>query len=323
MSASTSSKTAPDKSQPVTLNTEWLSDCAGCHVAIVDLHEKILTVLQSVTIQRCPVLTDIKDYPKARVGLVSGAIRTEHDRHAAEAMRKSCDLIIAWGTCAVYGGIAGAGNVHTREEIFETVYTRNKTTTPHQPPSREVSPLEATVSPLDSVIDVDLYLPGCPPHAAFVFDALLALVEGRTPKATKESVCARCKRTMDKTDVAVMRKNSEGSPDPEQCFLSQGYICMGSVTLDRCMSPCPLNGVTCTGCAGATMQILTEPNRDIRTEIADRMSRLTKIPRESIIKEIEKTAKTHYSYTMATSMIGEKPTFLIKNWIDDAEADYE
>ena len=33
----------------------------------------------------------------------------------------------------------------------------------------------------------DLYLPGCPPHPAFVFDALIALVEGRTPKATKRS----------------------------------------------------------------------------------------------------------------------------------------
>ena len=86
-----------DTNDIVTINTEWLSDCSGCHVAIVDLHEKILNVLQSVRIQHCPVLTDIKDYPKARVGLVSGAIRTAHDRHAAEEMRKSCELVIAWG----------------------------------------------------------------------------------------------------------------------------------------------------------------------------------------------------------------------------------
>ena len=65
---------------PVSVNIEWLSDCSGCHVAIVDLHEKILNVLAAVKIQRCPVLTDVKDYPKARVGLVSGAIRNVHDR---------------------------------------------------------------------------------------------------------------------------------------------------------------------------------------------------------------------------------------------------
>ena len=95
--------------EPVTINTEWLSDCSGCHIAIVDLHEKILAVLESVRIQRCPVLTDVKDYPPAKIGLVSGAIRSEHDREAAIEMRKSCDLIIAWGSCAVFGGPAGAG----------------------------------------------------------------------------------------------------------------------------------------------------------------------------------------------------------------------
>ena len=98
---------------------------------------------------------------------------------------------------------------------------------------------------------------------------------------------------------------------------------MGSVTIDRCLSPCPQNGVPCTGCSGATMQVLSEPNRDIRTEIAERMARLTKIPREAIIKEIERTSKSHYSYTMATRMIGTKPTFHIKRWIDDADQDHE
>lgn len=312
-----------EPSKIVTLNIEWLSDCSGCHVAIVDVHERILEVLQSVRLQRCPVLTDIKDYPKATIGIVSGAIRSEHDRHAALAMRASCDLIIAWGSCAVYGGISGAGNMHTPEELLQAVFTHNKTTVPHPGPSHEVSPLLPTVTPLDSVIDVDLYLPGCAPHQTLIFETLVALVEGRAPVATRESVCGRCTRTMRKTDVDRVRQPSEGVPDPEQCFLSQGYLCMGSATLDRCMSPCPRNGIACSGCAGATMQILTEPNRDIRTEIAERMARLTQIPQEAIVKEIERNAKTHYSYTMATSMIGKKPTFQIKQWVNEADADHD
>jgi F420-non-reducing hydrogenase small subunit len=307
----------------ITVNTEWLSDCSGCHIAIVDLHEKILNVLQAIRIQRCPVLTDIKDYPHASIGLVSGAIRNEHDRHAAIEMRKSCDLVIAWGSCAVFGGPAGAGNIHTPEEIASAVYLDNKTTTPGLPPSSEVSPLESVVSPLDTVIDVDLYLPGCPPHPAFIFEALSALVEGRKPEVSRRPVCAKCKRRMEKTEVTSTRSNSDGIPNDEQCFLSQGYTCMGSVTIDRCLAPCPANGVPCTGCAGATMQILTEPNRDIRTEIADRMSRLTKIGREEIISTLERGAKSHYSYTMATNMISKKPTFHIKAWIDEEHADYE
>ena len=281
----------------------------------MDLHEKILGVLQAILIQRFPVLTDIKDYPHAKLGLVSGAIRNEHDRAAALEMRASCDLVVAWGACAEFGGPAGAGNIHTPAEIARAVYLENKTTVAAPPPAQEVSLLESRVSPLDMAIEVDLYLTGCPPHPAFVFEALSALVEGREPEVNRRSVCAKCLRRMEKTEVDALRSNSDGIPDPEQCFLSQGYCCLGSVTIDRCLAPCPANGVPCTGCAGATMQILTEPNRDIRTEIADRMSRLTRIDRDSIVIALERASKSHYSYTMATAMIGGKPTFHIKKWM--------
>jgi len=307
----------------VTINTEWLSDCSGCHVAIVDLHEKILSVFESVTIQRCPVLTDIKGYPHATVGLVSGAIRNEHDHQAALEMRKSCDIVIAWGSCAVFGGPAGAGNIHTPEEIARAVYLENKSTTPAPPPCREVSPLESIVTPLARIIEVDYYLAGCPPHPSFVFEALSALIEGRRPEVNSRSVCARCKRRMEKSDVSALRSHSEGIPEPDTCLMCQGYTCMGSVTIDRCLAPCPTHGVPCTGCAGATMQVLVEPNRDIRTEIAERMSRLTRIGREEIVRNLERSSKSHYSYTMASRMIGGKPTFHIRKWIEAEEADYE
>ncbi|MFZ5432476.1 MAG: methyl viologen-reducing hydrogenase [Calditrichota bacterium] len=303
----------------IKLNLEWLSACAGCEVGIVDLHEKILDILSAAEIQRCPVLTDIKDYPPADIGIISGAIRNHHDREAALKMRQSCKKIIALGTCAVYGGIPGAGLVHTREEILDSVYIHNRTTRTETIPSVHVSQLETMVTPLDEVIPIDLYLPGCPPHAAFIMDALLALVEDRPPKACQEAICARCQREMVKTDVREIKMNHDGKPDEQQCFLSQGYICLGSVTLDRCLAPCPNNGIMCSGCAGPTMQILTEPNRDIRTEVADHMSKLTEIPREDIIRWIERNSKTFYAYAMATRMIGHKPTFLIKKWIADVE----
>ena len=50
------------------------------------------------------------------------------------------------------------------------------------------------------------------------------------------------------------------------------------------------------------------------------MARLTQIDAEVIKKHMEKTAKTQYAYAMATKMIGNKPTFLIKKWIADVEA---
>ncbi len=310
-------------SEKVTINTEWLSVCGGCHVAIVDLHEKILDILGAAEIQHCPVLTDIKDFPKAKVGLVSGAVRNEHDKEVAILMRESCDMIIAFGTCAVYGGISGAAMVHSSEEIIKTVYEKNPSTrTDHMPEDAPYKLFERPM-PLDEVIDVDLYLPGCPPHASFIFDALLALVKGRKPAANKNSVCARCNRVMSTTDVRDLKRPHHGIPDENLCFLSQGYVCLGSVTLDRCLSPCPQNGIVCAGCSGPTMQILTEPNRDIRTEIADRMVGLTNIGREQILANIERFSKTHYAFSMASNMVRNKPTFLISKWVADMESELQ
>ena len=304
----------------VRLNTEWLCDCGGCHVALVDLHEKILNVLEKVEIQKCPVLTDEKGYPEADIGILTGSVRTEHDRHAALEMRRKCRTIIAFGTCAVYGGLHGAGLAHSREEIMDHVYRHSPTTRTDFIPGNSISGLEKMVTPIDEVIDVDLYLPGCPPHPHFIFEGLSALVEKRSPRVGQESVCAGCRRTMVRTEVDTLREPNEGVPDNATCFLSQGYICQGSVTLDRCLAPCPNHGMPCSGCAGPTMQVLTEPTRDIRTEISERMSRLTKIPYETIRTHLEKSAKTQYAYAMATKMIGNKPTFLIRKWIAEGEA---
>jgi len=308
---------SPEK---IRLNTEWLCDCGGCHVSLVDLHEKILNVLQSVEIQKCPVLTDEKEYPEAEIGILTGSIRTEHDRHAAIEMRKKCKTIIAFGTCAVYGGLHGAGLAHSREEIMDHVYLKNPTTRTDFIPGTEVDGLENQVIPVDEVIDVDLYLPGCPPHAHFIFEGLSALIDGTEPRVRQESVCGGCNRVMKKTDVSEIKNSANAIADDELCFLSQGFLCLGSVTLDRCLSPCPNHGIMCTGCAGPTMQILTEPNRDIRTEVSERMSRLTAIPAGVVRESMEKSAKTHYAYAMATKMIGDKPTFLIRKWIADVEA---
>jgi F420-non-reducing hydrogenase small subunit len=235
-------------------------------------------------------------------------------------MRKKCKTIIAFGTCAVYGGLHGAGLAHSSEEIMDHVYRHNPTTRTDFLPDAAVDGLEKMVTPVDEVIDVDLYLPGCPPHAHFIFEGLSALIAGKKPRVNNETVCGGCNRVMKKTEVAEIRRSSDEAPDKELCFLSQGYICLGSTTLDRCLSPCPNHGVMCTGCAGPTMQILTEPTRDIRTEVSDRMSRLTRIPAEVVRQNMEKAAKTHYAYAMATEMIGNKPTFLIRKWIADVEA---
>ncbi len=296
------------------LSVEWLSGCSGCELGIVDLHEKLLQILDEVDLVRMPILLDTKEYVEADVGLITGSIRTDHDCHAAQEMRKACKAIIAFGTCSVYGGPHSAAYAHSTAELLDGSFVNNPSTQTTLLPQQVPTLLEGNL-PLDHEIEVDLYIPGCPPHAAFIFEGLLSLLRGREPKIDRHNVCFGCDRKMTKTDVSGLRRAHEGDYDPELCFLSQGCLCFGSVTLDRCMAPCMKVGVPCFSCGGPSETIILEPQKDVRTEVAMRMAHLTEIPYADIVAEIEKQAKTHFAYAMASPVFQHKPTFLLKKWI--------
>jgi F420-non-reducing hydrogenase small subunit len=295
------------------VSVEWLSGCSGCELGIVDLHEKLLDVLEEIELVRMPILMDTKEYVEADVGILTGSIRTEHDVHAAREMRRVCGTIIAFGTCPVYGGPHSSAYPHTQDELLDGAYRDNPSTSTREVPS-EVPRLLAGNRPLDSEIEVDLYLPGCPPHASYIFEALTALVSGQQPAIGRHTVCYRCNRKMVKSDATTLRRAFDGPFDEERCFLSQGCLCFGSVTLDRCTAPCMRVGVPCFSCGGPSEPVILEPQKDVRSEVARRMSHLTEIPAETIVQEIESQAKTHFAYAMASPVFRQKPTFLLKKW---------
>lgn len=305
----------------VTVSFEWLSGCSGCELSIVDLHERLLSVLEQIDIVRLPILMDVKDYPRAALGIITGALRTHHDVECAKKMRASCDAILAFGTCGVYGGPQGSGYAHAQSELSDTAFVKNPTTSTHFVPSEGVPKLlEEGVLPLDAAIPVDLYLPGCPPHAYYVFEALKAVLGKKAPEFGEHNVCFHCDRHMKHTEVKDVRRIHQGAVEKDTCFLSQGILCMGSATLDRCRGACPTRGMPCSGCTGPSEAVVLEPNRDIRTEIASRMAMMTKIPKERITTEIEKQAKTYYAYAMASPVFRRKPTFLLRRWISQQGA---
>lgn len=297
-----------------TISTEWLSGCSGCHVAVVDLHEKLSAIIDEAEFVRIPVLADEKGYPKADVGIIEGAIRSEHDRAAAIKMRQSVTTLIAFGTCAVYGGPSGLGWLYDGASVLDKSFGAGPTSVPGEMPDNNVPHLEKSVIPLDEVVKVDFYLPGCPPHPYWIAAAILSLLHPEKPKVTQKSVCSQCNRKMKKQQGALLRKNQSSAPQPDLCFLSQGVVCLGSVTMERCLAQCPNKGVACTGCAGPSHDIITEPHLDIRTMVAKRMNMLTGIDYEEIKSYIESSARTFYSYAMASPIIYKKPTVELREW---------
>ena len=294
--------------------TEWLSGCAGCHVAVVDLHEKLLALMEAAEFVRIPVLADEKGFPEADVGIVEGAVRSQHDRDCLIKMREKVKVLIAFGTCAVYGGPSGIGWLHKPDCVMERVYRQGPTNTGTEYPDAEAVPLEASVIPIDEVVPVDIYLPGCPPHPYFIASAVRVLLDRNAPKLTEKTVCADCKRKMRKVEGITLRPGAVTADDPELCFLSQGVICLGSVTLNRCLSPCPQKGIACSGCAGPSVDVVTEPHLDLRTLLAKRMNMLCGIDPAEVTAYMEQNAKTFYAYALASPVIYKKPTVEMREW---------
>jgi F420-non-reducing hydrogenase small subunit len=299
------------------ISTEWLSGCSGCHVAIVDLHEKLLNLADEVEFVRAPVLMDEKGYPEADIGIVEGAIRSVHDREAVQHMRDSVRTLVAFGTCAVYGGPSGIGWLHDSESVFAQVYDGGPTNAGHERPDAGAPRLEESVVPIDEVVEVDFMLPGCPPSPYFIAAALRLLLDGSGPKLSKRTVCSGCTRKMSRRPGTALRKGAVTAADEQLCLLSQGVVCMGSVTLDRCFSPCPQKGVACMGCNGPSLNIIREPQVDYRGVLAGTMSFLTGINEADVKAYIEAEAKTFYAYSLASPAIYKKPTVELREWAGD------
>jgi F420-non-reducing hydrogenase small subunit len=297
-----------------TISTEWLSGCSGCHVALVDLHEKLLSFMDSAEFVRVPVLMDQKDYPQADIGLVEGAVRSEHDREALLKMRESVKTLIAFGTCAVYGGPSGLGWLYSPNSVLQCVYSQGPTNMPQQMPDKDAPTLEKSVIPIDEVVKVDAYVPGCPPHPFWIAAALGALGPSPRQTLTVKTVCSRCERTMKKATGVVLKKGAVSAPQNDVCLLSQGVVCLGSVTLERCLAQCPNRGVACSGCAGPSVDIITEPHLDVRTMVSKRMNLLTGIDKDEIKTYIERQAKTYYAYSLASPVMYKKPTLEMREW---------
>ena len=110
----------------------WAASCGGCEIAVLDIDEKILDVIGIADILFWPVAMDFKykdveamDDNHIDICFFNGAIRTEEQEHIAKLLRKKSKVMVAFGACAVNGGIPGLANVANREEVFDVAYLNN------------------------------------------------------------------------------------------------------------------------------------------------------------------------------------------------------
>jgi NAD-reducing hydrogenase small subunit len=165
--------------------TDWLAACAGCHMSLLDIDERIAGLLDKVEFTSSPI-TDLKHPPVegVDVGILTGAISNTHNVEVARQMRARCRFLVAAGDCATFGGIVAMRNLVSTEAALKRAYLETESTVDGLiPDSDELGRPLDQVAGVDSVVKVDLFLPGCPPSADALYYVLSELLAGRTPVA--------------------------------------------------------------------------------------------------------------------------------------------
>ncbi|MEE9582867.1 MAG: oxidoreductase [Acidimicrobiia bacterium] len=257
----------------------WAASCGGCEIAVLDIKEKILDVDAAFDIVFWPVAVDfkVKDVEAMEDGeidicLFNGAIRTSDNEYMAGLLRRKAKILVAFGSCACEGCIPALSNTTTREATLDWVYRDSPSTVnpddirPQTETETPVGRLELpafweTVCSLEQVVDVDYFVPGCPPQAHqiwAVLEAVIDILEHGKPLPPKGTVlgagdrtcCDECPLTREEKKISQFVRLHEIIPDPDQCLLDQGILCMGPATRSGCGGLCVSVGVPCRGCYG-------------------------------------------------------------------------
>jgi NAD-reducing hydrogenase small subunit len=160
--------------------TVWLDGCSGCHMSLLDLDERLLDIFARADLVYGP-LVDVKEFPeKVDVVLVEGAVSSEEDLHRIKLVRERSKILIAFGDCAVTSNVPGMRNPIGVAPLLARAYLENVDINP-MIPNRVVPVLLPTSQPVNRFVDVDVFLPGCPPHADLIYSLLDDLLSGKTP----------------------------------------------------------------------------------------------------------------------------------------------
>ncbi|MGA2157657.1 MAG: oxidoreductase [Dehalococcoidia bacterium] len=304
----------------------WAASCGGCEIATLAIGDKILKLAEAADIVFWPVAIDAKYADVERMAdksidacLFNGAIRNSENEHMAKLLRQKSKIMIAYGSCAVEGCIPGLANFYNLKMMVDTAFID---TASSDNPSKiipqtsvkvpegelELPTLWETVRTLAQTVDVDFFVPGCPPEERTTWLALEALLSGKLPpKGTviahpANAVCNDCPRVKHEKKIKAFHRPYEIIPEPDKCLLEQGLLCYGVATRGGCGAPCPQANMPCTGCYG--------PVAGVRDQGAHFLTALSSVIDSNDPDEIEKIldgivdpAGTCYRYSLADSMI--------------------
>jgi F420-non-reducing hydrogenase small subunit len=253
-----------------------LGGCNGCDEAVFDINKALLDISEDTDMVFWPLLLDHK-YPeieKMKAGeitlsILNGNVRNSDQETVARLLREKSQLVLAFGSCACFGGTPGLANLTTKAAILDWAYRdapsivnpegwRPAAVTEVDGGRLTLPELYNRVYSLNKIIVVDYYLPGCPPPPQLVLDAINAVLKHKLPHkgstlAPYLALCDTCERNKTKPERLALKKIKrihQIEADTDDCFLTQGVLCFGPVTRGGCGESCLHINMPCRGCFG-------------------------------------------------------------------------
>jgi F420-non-reducing hydrogenase small subunit len=309
----------------------WGAACGGCCVSVLDVHEALFDVVAAADLVFWPIALDTKYKDVEAMAdqeidltLFNGAVRNSENEHLAHLLRRKSKILVAYGSCSHLGGIPGLANFTDREGIFERAYeTSESTVNPDKVRPQTVTKVKEgelsipefynDVRALDQVVDVDYYLPGCPPQTERLVEVFMAIVTGAElpPKgsvvgAHEKTQCDECtrKKTENKK-IKEFKRPIDIVDDGETCFLEQGVICMGPATRGGCGYRCIEGNAPCRGCYGPPADA-PDPGAKMMSAIGTMIDSNDEEEILKIIEQIDDPAGTFYRFSLPGSILRRK-----------------
>ncbi|MAT99324.1 MAG: oxidoreductase [Anaerolineaceae bacterium] len=309
----------------------WAASCGGCEIAVLNIGEKILDVDANFDVVFWPVAMDskykdVEAMPDKSITLTlfNGGIRNEENAHMAKLLRRKSQILVAFGSCASEGCIPGMANFSSTEQIFTAVYDGISTENPdgirpqysYEMPEGTITipTFNPVLKTLDQVVDVDYYMPGCPPEShqiAAVVELVIKALHGEAELpppgsvigAGISTVCEECSRERNVKKITQFRRIHEVTEiDPNLCLLEQGILCNGPATRSGCGALCPGVNAACVGCYGPAEGVVDYGAR-MMTAVASVIDSRDPDEIDRILDGIVDPAGSFYRFNLAHSLL--------------------
>jgi len=307
----------------------WAASCGGCDVAVLDTNEKLLDIAEIADIVLWPIAIDFKYHhiesmedKNIDVCLFNGSVRNSEQERIAKLLRAKSKAMIAFGACACFGGIPALANLtNGSAEIFERAYVEApsndnqsrvfpQTKTKVAEGELELPEFYDTVLALHQVVDVEYFLPGCPPPVDLILKVVDALAKNALPPvgaviAAEKTLCDECELKKEEKRITKIYRPHEIIPEPERCLLEQGIICLGPATRGGCGQRCIKANMPCRGCFGPPAGVIDQGAKML-SAVASIYDVKDEEEINRMVEEIVDPAGTFYRFGMSTSLLQRK-----------------